>query len=240
MQQTLKIIALRLVKHNDRTSVLTAYSREQGLLAFAVPAGAGAGAQRRRALLQPLTPLEVVATLRPDRGLATFREPRALEALHGVLGSPARAGVAMFMAEALSIVLRQSAGEPAMFDFILDATRRLNDPAVAVGNFPLAFLLGLGRMLGIAPEPEGYRPGAVFDMADGCFRLSAPLHGRALGPVESAAAARLLRMNWENMGAFRMKREERVRALELLLEYFTLHYAPLSAMHSPAVLHSLF
>lgn len=239
MEITTRIIPLKLTKHSDRTSILTAFSRDLGTVGFAVPAGSGAGAQRRRALLMALNPLEVVATVRPGRELHTFREPRALMPLHGVLSDPVRGAVAMFLSEVLAVVLRQSEGDPLVFDFIVDAMRRLNDGEVAVGNFHLTFLIRLSAILGIAPDVESYRPGMVFDMLDGCFRRSAPLHGHYLSPEQSAAAERLFRISWENMHIYRFARAQRSEALDLILEYYTLHLANLQTLKSPAVLKQL-
>lgn len=239
MIKTLRIFPLRLTPHSDRTSILQAYSREAGAVSFAVPAGNGPAAARRRALLQPLQPLEVVATIRPGRDVHTFREPRALLALHGILMHPERRAVAMFLTEALQIILRQGDADPLTYDYIVDAVGRLNDPRTPVANFHLTFLIGLAALLGIAPDAAGWRRGLVFDMLDGCFRRSAALHGHTLSPAESAAAATLLKLNWANMGRLRMTGAARAEALDRILEYYTLHYANLSGMKSPSVLHSL-
>lgn len=240
MNRTLRIIPLRLTPHSDRTSILQAYSREAGAICFAVPAGSGPGAARRRALLQPLTPLEVEAAVRPGRDVHTFREPRALMPIHLILADPGRRAVAMFIAETLQILLRQADADPSTYDYIEDAIRRLNDPDVAPANFHLTFLIGLAVMLGIAPDAGAYRPGMVFDMVDATFRASAPLHGHCLSPAASGAAATLLRLDWQNMSRLRLPAAVRAEALERILEYYTLHYANLSSMRSPAVLHDLF
>lgn len=240
MNRTLTILPLRLTPHSDRTSILQAYSREIGAVSFAVPAGSGAGAARRRALLQPLTPLEVEASIRPGRELHSFKEPRPLLTLHTIQAEPERRAVAMFLAEALQIILRQAEADGPTFDFIVDAVGRLNNPEVAPANFHLTFLTGLAVLLGIAPDAANYRPGMVFDMLDGTFRTSAAIHGHCLSPAASAAAATLLRLDWQNMSRLRMPAAVRAEALERILEYYTLHYANLSAMHSPAILHTIF
>lgn len=240
MEKTVRILPLRLTQHSDRTSILQAYSREMGAVSFAVPAGAGGGATRRRALLQPLTPLEAVASIRPGREVHTFREPRVLTPIHLILADPERRAVAMFLAEALQIILRQAEADPAVYDYIESGVALLNSPEVSAANFHITFLIGLSVMLGIAPDAGSYRPGMVFDMIDGVFRQSAAVHGHCLSPEASRAAATLLRLNRENMSRLKMSAAVRAKALERILEYYTLHYANLSAMKSPAILHALF
>lgn len=240
MNKTLRILPLRVTPYSDRTSLLSAFSRELGTISFAVPAGSGAGAARRRALLSVLTPLEVEASIRPGREVHTFKEPRALMALHLVHTDPIRAALAMFLAEVLQPILRQNEGDPLIFDFISDAMGLLNDASVPPANFHIAFLVGLAGLLGIAPDSGDFHNGRIFDMIDARFRSSTPLHGRALSPDESAAAERLMRMTWKNMGRYRYTGEQRARALNRVLEYYTLHHANLSSLKSPDILHSLF
>ncbi len=239
MQKSLNILPLRLTQHSDRTSILQAYSLEMGAVSFAVPAGSGPGAARRRALLQPLTPLEVEASIRPGKELHTFREPRAKVLMHTILMSPERSAMAMFIAEVLQTLLRQADADANTYYYIEAAVERLNSPQTAVANFGLMFLRGLSALLGIEPDGGDYRPGMLFDMVDGCFRRSAALHGHSLSVAESAAAARLLRMSWDNQSRFRFSAAERRAALERMLEYYSLHYAPLTGLKSPAVLHEL-
>lgn len=239
MIEKLTILPLRLTPHTDRTSILSAYSREHGAVTFAVAAGSGAGAARRRALLRPLAPVECIASGRNFGEILRMKEPRPLMTLHGIDADPVRCALTLFLAEALGIILKQSDGEPALFDFIVSAIERLDDASTPTANFHLSFLVGLGALTGISPDTEAYRPGMIFDMAEGRFRHSAALHGHCLSPAESAAAAALCRIDMDNMGRFRYSRLERARALEGVLEYYSLHLADMTSMKSPAILRAV-
>lgn len=223
---------LRVTPYSDNRAILSAYSREAGAVAFAVP-------MKRRGLFHPLAVLEVEASVTPGREVHTLREARPLLVLHTVMADPVRSALTMFLAETLQVILRQGEGDAGVFDFIADAMARLNDERTPTGNFHLTFLVRLASILGIAPDCGDYRPGRVFDMIDARFRESAPLHGKALDPAESAAAERLSRISWENMGRYRFTRAQRAAALRGILEYYTLHYANLTALRSPDVLEAL-
>lgn len=239
MKRILTILPLKLTAHTDRASILNAYSRELGSVAFVVPSGSGPVAARRRALLMPLNPLEVQTTVRPGSELLSFGEPRALMPLHHVLASPARSSLAMFLAEALAPIVRQGEADPVLFDYIFEAVGLLNDPQTPVANFHLCFLTGLTSILGIEPDVADYRPGMLFDMLDARFRQTAALHGHMLSSSESQGAERLCRITWQNQGRYRYTTEQRTRALELILQYYTLHHANLSGLRSPSILHAI-
>lgn len=202
-------------------------------MAFAVP-------PKRRAMLQPLSLLEVEAAVRPGRDVHTFREARPMLVLHTVMADPARSALTMFLAEALQVILRQSEGDPLVFDFVAEAMAQLNDPATPVTNFHLAFLVRLAQILGIAPDCSNFRSGRVFDMVDACFRTYMPLHGQALGPDEARAAYVLSRITWQNMCHYRFTRAQRAATLQRILEYYTLHHANLLNLNSLPVLNSIF
>lgn len=207
-----------------------------GRVAFAVASGSGAGSARRRALFMPLNPVECVADVRPGRELLTLREPRALHPLHGIMTSPVRSAVVMFIAELLERLLRQSESDPALFDFIRASVELLNEPATSPANFHLYFMVRLAERLGILPDLDGYRPGMLLDLREGLFRSSMPLHGHALSAADSATAARLLRISAQNQHLYRFNRLQRGEIVDVMLDFFSLHIADLSGMNSPAIL----
>ena len=109
-----------------------------------------------------------------------------------------------------------------------------------LGNFHLCFLYRLGRFIGIEPDVSTYQYGRIFDMVDGVFRVTAPLHSQYLGHQEAAVVALLSRMTFDNMHRFRLSRENRNQMLDVILEYYTIHCASLASLKSIDVLRSLF
>lgn len=241
MKQHLHIVALRTVRHSDRHSILTVYSREAGRMAFAVPAGAGREATRRRALLMPLGLAECVADIKPGREIHQMSEPRSDNPLHGLRSNPVKSAVAMFVAELLGVVLRDGPPDEGLFDFICRSVLLLDAlPAARTANFHICFLYYLGRYLGIEPDTESFREGCVFDMVDGTFRMTAPMHRHYLEPQRARAVAMLGRMTFANMHLFRMTRLQRNDLLDGVLEYYSLHYTGLGGLHSLDVLREIF
>lgn len=241
MKRILHIIVLRTIRHNDRHNIVTAYSLEAGRVSFLVPAGAGREAARRRALLMPLAPVELVASDQAVSDLMTMADPSPMVTLHSVTSSPVKSSIALFVAEVLATVLREGAPDRLLFDHILRSVTTLEEiPPARAANFHLSFLISLAGLLGIGPDAGSYRPGMVFDLIDGRFRLTAPLHTQFLAAGQSAVLARLLRMDMTNMHLFRFSRRERNEALDLILEYYSLHYTSLASLRSLEILRELF
>lgn len=240
MLRSLHCIALRTIKYNEKHSILSAYSLEMGRVSFLLPAGSGREAARRRALMMPLGTFECVADIRHGQDIYIMKEPKADIISHGIHSNPIKSALALFIAELLSVVLREYQEDKALFLFLRQSIERLNDATVGVANFHLCFLYRLGCFVGIEPDVSTYQEGRIFDMVDGIFRVSAPLHSQYLGQQEAAVVALLSRMTFDNMHRFRLSQENRNQMLDVILEYYTIHYASLSSLKSIDVLRALF
>jgi len=109
-----------------------------------------------------------------------------------------------------------------------------------IANFHMVFLLGLLHHLGIFPNMESHRVGYYFDMLNGVFTDHIPMHRHYLNKVESAFFSRLLRISFENMSLYGFSRQERVRIIHRILEYYRLHLPDFPEIKSLSVMQSLF
>ena len=237
----LDCIALRTVRYSDRNSILTAYTRQEGRMSFLLPAGGGKAAVRLRALLMPMGRFECVADIRPGRDIHPMRDVRAV--VLPPVSDPLRSTLALFMADMMSVLLREPMSDPLLFDFVDVSLRELareGGPGALRGaallNFHICFMVRLSRFLGIEPDWGTYRPGSVLDLADGIFRLLPPAHRRFLPQGESEAAASLGRMSFRNLGHYRLTRFERNTVLDRILLYYQTHYPSLGEPSSLSIL----
>ncbi len=241
MYQVIDAIALRMIRHNDRHSILTAYSRQAGRLALLVPAGAGLSARRTRALLMPMARFECVVSIMPGRDVCNFRDLRPIELPPE--GNVVRASLALFAADLLNNLLREPMPDEAMFHYLSTIARHIASPALSsagAANLPLAFLIGLARYLGIEPDWSTYTPGRVLDLIDGIFRTAPPPHGHFVATEEAAAAFVFRRMSPRAASRFPLNRSQRNRAIDIALEYYSLHLPGFSPPQSLEILRHTF
>ncbi len=241
MYTSLHCIALRTVKHSDTKNILSVWSRELGRVSMVMPAGAGREARRRRALSAPLATFEGQCDIRPGRDLLAVRDVRPLPGSLAMSVDPAKSFAAVFLAEALDLLLRRSERDDSLSDFLFGSLERFAamESAAATANFHLVFLYRLTGPLGIEPDIAEWRPGYVFDMRDGVFRPAAPSHADYLEPNEAAVLAGLDRFNYRNLHLWRLDHAARNDILDRLLRYYAIHLAPLTALKSLDVLRSL-
>lgn len=239
--ENLTLITLRLIRHSDRQSILTAFSRERGRISLAVAAGGGRSAARMQALAMPLSLLHCSVLIRPGREIFTLRSAMPAQALPSIHSHPVKQLSAMFLAEVLTAVLRDNQGENRLYDFIEGAIRLLDstDSPRAVANFHIWFLYRLAALLGIEPDTSSYRHGSLLDLRDGLWRTSMPLHGQALDGADSAAAWMASRITAGNMDRFAYTRAERNRLLDGILSYYSIHLTDLTRLRSLSILRDM-
>lgn len=236
----LHFVALKATKYSDTQTILTAYSRELGRVSLAMPAGNGKAAARVRALTMPLGIVECVSEPRAGREILPMRQVvqgRALRSLHS---DPVKQMMAMFLSEVLAVVLQGGEPDRALFDFLEAGVGVLDEADGArTANFHICFLFNLARHLGIEPDVSTYERGSVFDMADGRWRASMPLHRNYLVPDDAGVAYQLSRMTFANMHCFRFSRIQRNAIIDGILEYYSLHYVSMRHLRSLDILRGM-
>lgn len=241
MFETLHCIALRTIKYSDSRSILSAWSAERGYVSFAMPAGKGREAGRRRALTMPLAAFEGVCDIRGDRDVMFIRDLKPMHVGMAMISDPAKLAMALFLAEVFEKLLRNSQHDDALsliiFDTV-DALNRTNPRGVA--NFALWTLYRLTVPLGIEPDMSDWRPHALFDIEAARWRMSLSTAGTSFGGDEAKAIRMLSRLNRENIERLRMTRDTRRAMLEGLLRYYDLHFCKITPLHSLDVVSELF
>lgn len=241
MYQRQQMVCLRTVNYSDSTSILSAYSRQMGRISLGMPSPATREGRRRRALTMPLSVVEAVVDVRPGRSIYNARGmmPCGVASL-GAEGHPVKLAVGVFLADVLGAVLRESVADERLFDYVASAVEAYAAMKSGVANFHLAFLYHLGHFLGIQPDMGTWMPGRVFDLREGVFRSSPPLHGLYLSAEASRVVAAMSRMTWGNLGRFAFSRSERNAILDAQLRYYSMHMSKISELPSLQVVRTLF
>lgn len=241
MFQPIHAIALRTVKYNDRTSILTAWTAEMGRISVLMPAGSGPESRRRRALTMPMSLFEGVVDVRPGREIMPVRDMRPVTAGADVSSDPMRATVAMFLAEVMTAVTREGGGDEGLWRLLVESVSALAGArGTMLANFHLVFLSRLATVLGIEPDVSTWVRGRGLDLLDGVFRTTRPFHDHWTDAAGARLATTLLRMtDYSHGGLLRMDRATRNAALDTILRYYTLHHTPLDNLNSLSVVRAV-
>lgn len=160
-----------------------------------------------------------------------------------VTAHPVRTSIALFLAEVLAVVTREGDADERLWNLIVDTVNVLSrGNAQMLANLPLSFLLRLADTLGIAPDFSEAGINKGFDMVEGVFKHSKPLHDYWL----DSNHARVLKFyaeiseRYAHLGLLRVPRRVRTQALERFIDYFVLHHYPLDRMKSLDIIKAVF
>lgn len=241
MFETLHCIALRTIKYSDSRSILSAWSAERGFISFAMPAGKGREAGRRRALTMPLAAFEGVCDIRGDRDLVFIRDLKPMSVGMAMISDPVKLAMALFLAEALEKILRNSTHDDALSLMIFDTVDALNAAGRrGVANFALWALYRLTVPLGIEPDMSDWQPQALFDLEAARWRMALPATNLTVTGDDAKAVRLLSRLTRDNIERLRLTRSDRRAMLDGILRYYDLHYCRLTPLNSLDVVTELF
>ena len=240
MVDKLHCIVLKTVKYGDSKLIVDILSRERGRASVVWRTPKNGRGKVNRNIFQPLTICELTVDQAKAQMLPLVRDGQIAVPYSTLTTDPVKTSVAFFVAEFLSMVSQTEQQDETFYDFV----RRIliwYDLSVAMSaNFHLMFLVRVSRFLGFYPNMESYAEGAVFDLRAAEFSMSLPSHKDYIPATEAAHLQLLMRMTPSNMHLYRFNRDERNRAVEAMLKFYSLHVPGFRPMRSWDVLKAIF
>ncbi len=240
MYEKIQGVVLNTIKYSDKHNIVHVYTRQRGLMGFAVPLGRTTASRQRNAMLMPLSVIAAEARIMPGRELSTLRDLRLGAQLGAIYADPVKNAVAMYVCELLTRAIQECEQNQVLYDYIEQCVMILDSATQGVANFHICFTYHLGILLGIQPDTGTWHEGWWFDMQEGVFRPSPSGGSHWLRPDEARVIWLLSRMTFANMHHFRFDRQQRNQVLDVMLAYYRLHHSTLGTLRSPEVLKQLF
>jgi DNA repair protein RecO (recombination protein O) len=216
------------------------YTEVFGRASYLVARNRGKKTTVSKALFMPLSVVEMEVEHQNKRDLHRIRETKQCYPLNRLFADPVKNALALFIAEVLFRVIKDTEPDARLFDYLYRSIRLLESAEDGVANFHVVFLLHLLHYLGIFPNTDSYTEGYYFDMQNGVFADRPPLHRHYLDRNESQIFARLFKISYENMSLYAFSRHDRVNILNRILTYYRIHLPEIPEIKSLAILQLLF
>ena len=233
-------IVLHSLKYGESKIIVDMFTREAGRLTFVVSVPKTSKSRMKKQYFQPMTLLEVECDLRQNVQLQKLKDARLLVAYTSIPFSPEKLALSLFVAEFLYYALRSEQQNELLFSYICDSIQWLDTVETGYANFHLTFLMRMSRFLGFYPNLEVSDEGnMMFDLREGRFCTSAPIHRDFLQPDEARLIRLMMRMDFPTMHLYRLNRMDRNRIVDVLLHYYRLHIPQFPELKSLSVLQEL-
>ena len=233
-------IVLNTVKYGDSSMVAQLLTDVGGRCSYMVQGvRSSRGRGSKAALLQPMFAVEFEGLESSKMDMHRFRELRSGIVLQSTPFDVRKSTMALFMAEALYRLVRESEPNEALFDFVWGSVEALDVMEEGVANFHLWFLANLSRFLGFSPSGE-YRTGAIFDMREGVFTMVPPGHSAVMDASNSEILRDLLECDVRYLAEIGLNRVQRVEFMEEMMRYYGYHLEAIKSVRSIRILQEVF
>ena len=168
MKYKSRAITLKYLKHGESSIIAKIFTEEKGLQSFIVKGVRTKKTKKKLGLFQPLQLLNINASHFPKKNLQYINEI-GLE--HNQIDDKIdmkKKFISIFIAEVVSKVLLETETDKALFKFIWDLKKTINNLKKISPNFPLIFLISLSEYLGFSPSKDEVN-GEYFNMELGGF-----------------------------------------------------------------------
>ena len=232
-------IILNTSKYNDRYSITHVFTRDFGRVSYLLLRSQGKKTKIKPSLFFPLSVLDLEVEHLPLRDIQRLKEAEVAFPLHDISMNITKVSLSFFLSEFLSYVLRETERNELLFDFLRNSIETLEASEKGLGNFHLAFMIGLTRFLGIYPNMEKCTSDSYFDLLNGEFVSTTPLHTHFLSKKQSVYLSSFQQIHYGNMHLFRLSHSERNSIIDTLLIYYRLHVWDFPVLRSLEVLREM-
>ena len=233
-------VVLHTLKYGDSSMVvhlLTDVGGRRSYMVQGVRSTRGRGS--KLALFQPMFAVEFEGLESPRRQMDSFREVRSGAVLRSVPFDVRKSTIALFMAEVLYRLVRESEPNGPLFDFVWGSVGALDAMEEGGANFHLWFLANLSRFLGFYPG-NAYTAGAFFDIREGLYTKTPPPHAGYMSGEHARTLDDFIRCDVRCLGEIGLNRRQRVGFLDALLVYYGYHLDAIRAVQSVKILQEVF
>jgi len=240
MTEKTRGIVLHQIKYSDSGIVAWIYTRKFGRQSFLVRGLRSKKSGRQSIMFQPLFIIDMVIYYRETREMQNIREFSVSFSPADIYSDIKKSSVAIFLGEVLSSVLREEHPNEKLFSYLEDSIIYFDSCRDDYTNFHLAFLAGLSSYLGFEPQKKKHQDDLYFDMLNGEFVSSPPVHGNYAGKEISLILTRIFSSSFERVKEIKLTGVLRNEVLETLVKYYSIHLPGLRKIRSLEVLKTVF
>jgi DNA repair protein RecO (recombination protein O) len=235
-----KGIVLHYIKYGETSIIAHIYTRDFGRQSYIVQGVRKKRATLNRNLFSPLMILNMEVYHKDKRDLQRIKEVSPIIYFNTIPFNIKKSTIAVFIAEMLSLSLKEEVANNTLFDFLTNAIQILDTENNGYVLFHHLFLIQLTKHLGFFPACREDGQNNYFDMRDGIFRLAPPSHQNYLNPELSGALLTLMQNSFRGLHALNFDHGLRENLLNKILEYYDLHKISIGKIKTLQVLKDIF
>jgi DNA repair protein RecO (recombination protein O) len=232
-------IVLSVTKYNDKFSIAQVFTSDFGRTAYLLPNSKSKKRKINQALFFPLSIIDMEVEHFPLRKIHRLKDVQRQFPLYSINMNVVKLSISFFLSEFLTRVLQETNENRVIFSFIRQSVVTLEEKEKGLANFHLVFMFHLAEFLGVTPNLDNYKKGSFFDLLNGCYSNSKPLHNHYLGLQQSIYLDVFKRINYHNMHLYKLSQSDRNIIIKCMLDYYRMHIYDFPEIKSLEILREL-
>lgn len=227
---------LQSIRYGDTSLIVKIFTLENGLQTFMVKGVRGKTSKNRAAFFQPMTFLQFVQNNKSVKdGIGYIKDVELSYFYRTATTNLYKSAILIYLSDLLSHTLTQQERNETLYHFVFHSVEWLDLVETGYANFPLYFTLELSRFLGFYPQ-SNYREHALFDMMEGQFVMTPPIHPYYLDESNSRCLSCMLNLGINELSSVPMTGVQRNALIDGILTFMRLHAPVLKSLQSHEVL----
>jgi len=238
MQIKTEAFVIHSLRYGESDLIVKLYTKKEGASSYLIRAVLKSKKGKIRAsFFQLLSLLDIDAIHNSKGSLNSLKEAKPTTHYKSLHTNVIKGSIVTFIAEILNQVLIDNQPDEDLFNFIMESTNWL-DQNEKTTLFPHFFLIKLSRFLGFFPDiTNNTLP--QFDLVEGKFDITSK-SGYYIHQEELINFKIILGTDFDNLISNTISKSGRVKLLENLLLYFSLHIEGFKKPKSLNVIQELF
>ncbi len=232
MLHTTRGIVLRTIRYNDKAVIANIYTELFGLQGYLIHTGKN----KKSALLQPLTCLEITVEHKANKSLQRIKEAQCSPQFTDIPYNTSKSSLAIFIAEVIYRSVKEEESNLPLFKFLHSTILLLDEETNGCSNFHLSFLVHLSGYLGFFPGNNYSENESFFDLEEGVFVNGNPVHPNFIDRKITPCLTELMNNSIDQHAMLNINKTQRRELLSALMDYYRLHLQGMSEVRSYRVL----
>lgn len=237
MLHTTQGIVLHNIKYADKKLISKIYTKDFGLISANVNFGNKPSSKIRAGVIQPLTQIEFVLSLKENRDVQQLSEVKCLFVYTDLQTNFNKLCIAQFLNEVLYKCLKEQSPNEELFNLICNTYQWLDNVDVGYTDAHLYFLIELSKHLGFYPTNNRDHHNLYFDTLEGKFHTTIKSFPLGFDFNQSKLFSELFEYSIINPN--KITRNDRVILLECVLNYYKMQLPGLTEIKSYQVLQQM-
>jgi len=234
-------IVIRTTRYGESSVIAEILTAEEGSVTVIASGLRSRRGLAHAALLKTGTPVQVVLYFKPGGNMHRLKEAQAGYRLRSIPFSIVKSSLLLFIIDVARNAFRSFAEHETAYRFLMDQIQQLDERQEKLSLVPIQFLMELSFYLGFGPEFDQKAPPAFFDLRQGVFSSSMPVHPNYFAERDASlfwALGRHLQKGEPYPNE--IDRITRQRLLDALILFFRLHIDQFKTPKSHEILSQLF